>query len=90
MRSNLTLQEARKEESAMTSEPPSSGSSALLDHLLRFPEDLRDIRRLRRRFRLSALDLSRVLAHLPRREDGSQAGEAEGPATERGPEAPER
>ena len=58
----------------MTSEPPSSGSSALLEHLMRFPEDLRDIRRLRRRFRLSSLDLSRVLADLPRRDDTAAGG----------------
>ena len=54
------------------------GASALLQHLTRYPEDLRDVRRLRRRYRLSTLEMARALAKLPQverkpvgREEGS-------------------
>lgn len=33
----------------------------LIQHLLRFPEDLRDIRRLQRRFGLSSAEVARAL-----------------------------
>jgi hypothetical protein len=36
-------------------------SAELLSHLERFPEDLRDIRRLQRRFALSAGEVARTL-----------------------------
>ena len=52
----------------MTTEAGASGASAFLQHLTRYPEDLCDIRRLGRRYRLSTLDLARVLKKLPARE----------------------
>ena len=52
----------------MTTEAGASGASAALQHLTRYPEDLRDIRRLRRRYRLSTHDLADVLKRLPARE----------------------
>jgi hypothetical protein len=36
-------------------------SAAFIRHLTRFPEDLRDIRRLQRKFRLSAVESARAL-----------------------------
>lgn len=48
----------------MTIEAGASGASAFLQHLSLYPEDLRDIRRLRRRYRLSQLELARALAGL--------------------------
>jgi len=44
-----------------TNESSSPNRSALIRHLARFPEDLRDIRRLQRRFRLTAIDVARAL-----------------------------
>lgn len=44
-----------------TNESSSPNRSALIRHLVRFPEDLRDIRRLQRRFRLTAIDVARAL-----------------------------
>ena len=52
----------------MTTEAGASGASACLQHLTRYPVDLRDIRRLGRRYRLSTLDLVHVLKKLPARE----------------------
>jgi hypothetical protein len=49
----------------MTTGAGAPGASAFLQHLTRYPEDLRDIRRLGRRYRLSSLDLARVLKRLP-------------------------
>ena len=36
-------------------------TAGLIQHLLRFPEDLRDIRRLQRRFGLSTAEVARAL-----------------------------
>ena len=44
-----------------TNESSSPNRSALIQHLVRFPEDLRDIRRLQRRFRLTAMEAARAL-----------------------------
>ena len=44
--------------------------SALIRHLARFPEDLRDIRRLQRRFQLSALEVARALEEWSTRSPG--------------------
>lgn len=49
----------------MTTGAGAPGASAFLQHLTRYPEDLRDIRRLGRRYRLSSLDLARILKRLP-------------------------
>lgn len=49
-----------------------SGSAAFLQHLSRYPEDLRDIRRLRRRYRLSILEVTRALARIPAPERRAQ------------------
>ncbi len=38
-----------------------SGSLALANHLMQFPEDLRDIRRLQKRFRTSPAEAARAL-----------------------------
>jgi hypothetical protein len=46
----------------MTTEQNGTVRSAdLIQHLLRFPEDLRDIRRLQRRFGLTAAEVARAL-----------------------------
>ncbi len=45
----------------MTSESASTRSEALAHHLARFPEDLRDIRRLQRRFDLDAAQVARAI-----------------------------
>lgn len=45
----------------MTSESASIRSEALAHHLARFPEDLRDIRRLQRRFDLDATQAARAI-----------------------------
>jgi hypothetical protein len=50
-----------------TEENKHAGDSALVQHLLRFPEDLRDIRRLQRRFRLSSREVARALDEWPKR-----------------------
>lgn len=42
-------------------ERDAANSTALILHLARFPEDLRDIRRLQRRFGLSADEVARAL-----------------------------
>jgi hypothetical protein len=44
-----------------------------IQHLLRFPEDLRDIRRLQRRFGLSANEVARALEAWRTQESGAQA-----------------
>jgi hypothetical protein len=49
----------------MTTGAGAPGASAFLQHLTRYPEDLRDIRRLGRRYRLSALDLARIMKRIP-------------------------
>jgi len=46
-----------------------TNSRALIHHLDRFPEDLRDIRRLQRRFRLSVAEVARALEDWRRQED---------------------
>ncbi|MEW6268456.1 MAG: hypothetical protein AB1689_04060 [Thermodesulfobacteriota bacterium] len=46
-----------------------TNSLALVHHLVRFPEDLRDIRRLQRRFRLSADEAARALEDWRRYEE---------------------
>jgi hypothetical protein len=61
----------------MTTEAGASGASAFLRHLTRYPEDLRDIRRLGRRYRLSPLDLARALARFPQPEGQVGREEAE-------------
>jgi hypothetical protein len=50
-----------EEERMTTNEGRSPNSTALIQHLVRFPEDLRDIRRLQRRFRLTAMEAARAL-----------------------------
>jgi len=44
----------------------SSKSMALIEHLARFPEDLRDIRRLQRRYALTAAEVALALESLRR------------------------
>jgi hypothetical protein len=44
-----------------TSKDSSTRSLAFIEHLVRFPEDLRDIRRLQRQFRLTAAEAARAL-----------------------------
>lgn len=44
----------------------SSKSMALIEHLVRFPEDLRDIRRLQRRYGLTAVEVALALESLRR------------------------
>jgi len=44
-----------------------------IQHLVRFPEDLRDIRRLQRRFGLSSSEVARALEVWGARESGAQA-----------------
>jgi hypothetical protein len=64
----------------MTTGAGASGASAFLQHLTRYPEDLRDIRRLRRRYRLSTLEVARALARItpverkpPNRDEGERS-----------------
>ena len=45
----------------MTTNESSPNRSALIQHLVRFPEDLRDIRRLQRRFRVTAMEAARAI-----------------------------
>lgn len=45
----------------------------LIQHLARFPEDLRDIRRLQRRFGLSSNEVARALEMWGAQESGAQA-----------------
>jgi hypothetical protein len=57
----------------MTTEQTGTARSAeLLQHLLRFPEDLRDIRRLQRRFGLSSAEVSRALEAWRTHDGGAQ------------------
>jgi hypothetical protein len=64
----------------MTTNAGASGASAFLQHLTQYPEDLRDIRRLRRRYRLSQLELAHALASLPLPEKNAGREEAELPS----------
>ena len=50
----------------------STKSMALIEHLARFPEDLRDIRRLQRRYALSAAEVALALESLRRAIDGQE------------------
>jgi hypothetical protein len=47
-------------------------SADLIQHLLQFPEDLRDIRRLQRRFGLSAAEVARALEAWRSHDGGAQ------------------
>ena len=49
----------------------SSKSLALIEHLARFPEDLRDIRRLQRRYALTTAEVALALESLRRVVDAS-------------------
>jgi hypothetical protein len=50
----------------------STKSMALIEHLARFPEDLRDIRRLQRRYALSAAEVALALESLRRALDSQE------------------
>lgn len=57
----------------MTTEQNGTVRSAdLIQHLLRFPEDLRDIRRLQRRFALSTAEVARALEVWRAHDSGAQ------------------
>jgi hypothetical protein len=58
---------AMREENSFTTE-----SVAFIEHLVRFPEDLRDIRRLQRRFGLSVAEVAVALDCWRRREETAQ------------------
>jgi hypothetical protein len=53
-----------------TAQPPSSKSDALIEHLVRFPEDLRDIRRLQRRYAMTSKEVALALEGWRRAWDG--------------------
>lgn len=53
----------------------STKSVALIEHLARFPEDLRDIRRLQRRYALSASEVAVALETLRRVVDPARPSE---------------
>lgn len=56
----------------MTEDTSSSTKSvALIEHLDRFPEDLRDMRRLQKRFKLTAAEAALALECWRRREETS-------------------
>ena len=56
----------------MTEDNSSSTKSvALIEHLDRFPEDLRDMRRLQKRFKLTAAEAALALECWRRREEGA-------------------
>lgn len=56
----------------MTEDNSSTKSVALIEHLVRFPEDLRDMRRLQRRFELTAAEAAVALECWRRREEAAQ------------------
>jgi hypothetical protein len=58
----------------MTTEQNASPRAVdLIQHLTRFPEDLRDIRRLQRRFGLSSAEAARALEVWRAQESGASA-----------------
>jgi hypothetical protein len=65
----------RDEVSMTASAERATNSVALIHHLARFPEDLRDIRRLQRRFRLSAAEVARALEDWAHQQEARDARE---------------
>lgn len=55
-----------------TEQNPTPRSAEFIRHLLQFPEDLRDIRRLQRRFGLSSAEVARALEAWRSQESGAQ------------------
>jgi hypothetical protein len=56
-----------------TAQNPSRKTDALMEHLARFPEDLRDIRRLQRRYAMTTEEVSVALEGFCREWEGQDS-----------------